>query len=135
MKFFSRKKDERPPWERSNGKREMEIWVKRFLAKLNRTSTRTQKCRLILSVERMQFEVDWYAGSWEYVRFEDEEAEIFRKNKDSLQKIKLTVQKVMNVFRYLFKKEASKIDMLKMRYRYPPLIFDICLHKLRLKRF
>ena len=49
------KKDSRPVWERENGEEEIEIWLTGFLAKLKRNSTRTQKCRLILSIERMKF--------------------------------------------------------------------------------
>jgi hypothetical protein len=79
-----------PIWERENGKREMKIWLTGFLAKLKRNSTRTQKCRLILSVERIKFEKDVYAAWWQYVRFGEEEAEIFNKDKRILEKIKLT---------------------------------------------
>ena len=88
----SRKRDDLPVWERENGKREFEKWLTGFLAKLKRTSTRTEKCRLISSVERMTFENDRYAALWEYVRFGDEEElEIFLENKyRSFQKIKLT---------------------------------------------
>ena len=78
-----------PVWERENGKEEIEIWLVDFLAKLKRTTTRTQKCRLILSVERMQFEDDWHAVNWQFVRFDKDEAEIFWEDK-SLQKIILT---------------------------------------------
>ena len=52
------KREKLPVWERENGKKEIEKWLKGFLAKLKRTSTRTEKCRLILAVERMQFEDD-----------------------------------------------------------------------------
>ena len=79
-----------PVWERENGKEEMEIWLTGFLPKLKRNSTRTQKCRLISSVERMLFKIDWHAVRWEYVRFGEEEAEIFFKGEVSLEKIKLT---------------------------------------------
>ena len=85
----SRKRDDLPVWERKNGKEEFEKWLTGFLAKLKRNSTRTEKCRLISSVERMTFEKDWYAVVWEYARFGDEEVEIFYKNQ-SLQKIKHT---------------------------------------------
>ena len=56
IRLFPRKTDNRPVWERKNGKREMEVWLTGFLAKLKRNSTRTEKCRLISSVERMTFE-------------------------------------------------------------------------------
>ena len=90
---FKRKKqriDDRPIWEREKGKKEMKIWLTGFLAKLKRNSTRTQKCRLISSIERMNFEKDDNAAVWQYVRFGENEAEIFRKKKTSLEKIKLT---------------------------------------------
>jgi len=95
-KVAEAKEDNRPVWERENGKKEMEKWLKGFLAKLKRTSTRTQKCRLISSVERMKFENDANAISWQYVRFGEDEGEIFHKNKISHEKIKLTdYQKVL----------------------------------------
>ena len=70
----TRKRDERPVWERENGKEEIGNWLTGFLAKLKRNSTRTEKCRLISSVERMNFEKDYYAVWWEYVRFGEDEA-------------------------------------------------------------
>ena len=91
----SRKRDDLPVWERENGKREFENWLTGFLAKLKRTSTRTEKCRLISSVERMTFEMDKYAVWWKKVRFGEKEVEIFGKF-DCLQKMKLTeFQKMM----------------------------------------
>ena len=85
----TRKRDKRPVWERENGKEEIGNWLTGFLPKLKRNSTRTEKCRLISSVERMTFEDDQYAYLWQYVRFGEDEGEIFYKNR-SLQKIKLT---------------------------------------------
>jgi hypothetical protein len=94
IKTSSKKRVKLPIWERENGKREIEIWLKGFLAKMKRNSTRTQKCRLILSVERTKFEEDSElvdnAFVWEYVRFGEDEAEIFDENKRSLEKLKLT---------------------------------------------
>ena len=84
------KRENLPVWERENGKKEIEKWLERFLAKLKRTSTRTEKCRLILAVERMQFDDDEYAVLWKHVRFGEENVEIFNKFKHSLQKIKIT---------------------------------------------
>jgi hypothetical protein len=83
-----------PVWERENGKEEIENWLTGFLAKLKRTSTRTEKCRLISSVERITFEDDSYAAVWEYVRFGEDGCEIFCNKKfwpdnKCLQKIKL----------------------------------------------
>ncbi|CBY12814.1 unnamed protein product [Oikopleura dioica] len=83
-----------PVWERENGKNEIEKWLEGFLAKLKRTSTRTEKCRLILAVERMQFEDDWYAAWWKHVRFGEENVKILdtgiNVGKKDLQKIKIT---------------------------------------------
>jgi hypothetical protein len=90
LKTSSKNRVKLPIWERENEKEEMDIWLTGFLAKLKRDSTRTQKCRLISSVERMQFKNDYHAVDWQYVQFGEEEAEIFEKNKRSLQKIKLT---------------------------------------------
>ena len=84
-----RKGDDLPVWERENGKREFEKLLTGFLAKLKRNSTRTEKCRLISSVERMTFEDDDCAGWWKNVRFGEDEVEIFDKFR-CLQKIKLT---------------------------------------------
>ena len=83
-----------PVWERENGKKEIEKWLEGFLAKLKRTSTRTEKCRLILAVERMQFKKDVYAALWNHVQFGEENGEIFDTRKfafkKSLQNIKIT---------------------------------------------
>ena len=83
------KREKLPVWERENGKKEIEKWLNGFLAKLKRTSTRTEKCRLILAVERMQFEDDDFAALWNHVQFGEENGEIFW-NKKSFQKIKIT---------------------------------------------
>ena len=86
----SRKRDDLPVWEKENGKEEIGNWIIGFLAKLKRNSTRTEKCRLISSVERMTFEEDKYAIWWKYARFGEDEADIIAYDKDFLQKIKLT---------------------------------------------
>ena len=86
----TRKRDKRPPWERENGKEEIGNWLAGFLAKLKRTSSRTEKCRLISSVERITFEDNRYAAVWQHVQFGEDEAEIFWSESISLQKIKLT---------------------------------------------
>ena len=89
----SKREDLLPVWERENGKKEIKKWLKGFLAKLKRTSTRTEKCRLILAVERMQFERDIFAAWWTHVRFGEENAEILDTGKNvikkNLQKIKI----------------------------------------------
>ena len=89
IQISTSKRENLPVWERENGKKEIEKWLEGFLAKLKRTSTRTEKCRLILAVERMQFEDDRYAGLWTHVRFGEKNVEIFWKN-ESLQKMKIT---------------------------------------------
>ena len=86
----TRTRDKRPPWERENGKEEIGNWLTGFLAKFKRSSTRTEKCRLISSVERMTFEKDEYAVWWKKVRFGEDECEIFWPNKTSIQKMTLT---------------------------------------------
>ncbi|CBY32153.1 unnamed protein product [Oikopleura dioica] len=83
------KRENLPVWERENRKNEIEKWLEGFLAKLKRTSTRTEKCRLILAVERMQFEDYTFAGWWQHVRFGEKNMEIFLNN-EILQKIKIT---------------------------------------------
>jgi hypothetical protein len=67
-----------------NSKEVMESWLTGFLKKLKRSSTRTQKCRLLLSVERMEFENHKFAADWQYVRFGKYEAEILDKEKKRL---------------------------------------------------
>ena len=93
IRFASKRRDSRPPWERDDGKEKIEIWLKAFLPKLTRNSTRTQKCRLISSIERMNFKDDsryWNAAIWQFVRFGENEAEILRKYKRGFEKLKLT---------------------------------------------
>ena len=90
MKLIPRKRNSRPIWERENGKEEMENWHIGFLGKLKRTSTRSTKCRLISSVERMEFENFHYSYRWHFVQFADDEGEIFDKNEECLQKFKIT---------------------------------------------
>ena len=52
--------------------------------------TRSTKCRLISSVERMEFEDVNSSYLWQCVRFGDDEGKIFNKTKKSSQKFKLT---------------------------------------------
>ena len=47
----------------------VETWLEGFLPKLERSTTRTQKCRLLESVERMEFEYNEYAVWWDHVKF------------------------------------------------------------------
>ena len=90
IQISTSKRETLPVWERENGRKEIEKWLEGFLAKLKRTSTRTQKCRLILAVERMKFEDDDYAAWWKYFQFGEEKVEIIAYEHYSLQKIKIT---------------------------------------------
>jgi hypothetical protein len=85
-----RARTKEPSWGREHGKREIEKWLTDFLAKLERTSTRTPKCRLISSVERMELKDDWQIIFWKYVRFADDEAEILDKHENLREKVKIT---------------------------------------------
>ena len=50
-------------------RKNIEAWLIEFLPKLGRTTTRTQRCRILESIERMQFKDDLTAAKWEYVQF------------------------------------------------------------------
>jgi len=51
---------------------EIEEWVKKkFLPKLERETVRTQKCRLVASVERHTFDDDNYAARWKHFKSEE----------------------------------------------------------------
>jgi hypothetical protein len=82
------------PWEMENGKEELEHWLIQFLPKLKRTSTRTNSCRLISSIDRIDYKQNWNAYYWQYVRFNDDEGEIFNRYcvnvKNSKETFKLT---------------------------------------------
>ena len=55
--------------ERAVLRTEIDEWVKSFLPKLERESTREEKCRLIASVERHAFEKNSSAMSWRFCKF------------------------------------------------------------------
>ncbi|CBY13855.1 unnamed protein product [Oikopleura dioica] len=65
-------------------------WVKLFLPKLERESTRTEKCRLIASVERHEFEDDSNAADWRFCKFVGKNGIIFNEDKRQIQKFKAT---------------------------------------------
>ncbi|CBY39015.1 unnamed protein product, partial [Oikopleura dioica] len=65
-------------------------WVKLFLPKLERKSTRTEKCRLFASVERHEFEADSTAVHWQFCKFVGKNGIIFDRNKIQLKKFKAT---------------------------------------------
>ena len=96
------KRDALPVWQRENRKSEVENWMKSFLANLKRTSTRTQKCRIISAVERTDFEDDNYASWWKHVRFGEENVEIIAYTGRSLQEMKIP-----EFQKYLLKSDSS----------------------------
>ena len=56
-------------------------WVKFFLSKLERETTRTEKCRLIASVERHEFGDDENAIHWRFCKFVGNKGILFDENK------------------------------------------------------
>ena len=79
----------RPIWKRSYRRKRVGEWLTGFSKKLNRTSTRGDKCRLISSIERTQFEKDINAVFWRYVKFKENHAKIYNGKKEFLEKIRL----------------------------------------------
>ncbi|CBY15060.1 unnamed protein product [Oikopleura dioica] len=65
-------------------------WVKCFLPKLERESTREEKCRLIASVERQEFERFWSAREWRFCKFVGKNGFIFDEYKNKLEEFKVT---------------------------------------------
>jgi len=65
-------------------------WAKLFLPKLERESTRKEKCRLIASVERHEFDDDDKAIDWRFCKFDEDHGFIFCKDKTQLKKFKAT---------------------------------------------
>jgi hypothetical protein len=60
-------------------------WLKEFLPKLERESTRTAKCRLIASVERHEFENHLYdATDWQFFKFVENKGVLYDKDKKQL---------------------------------------------------
>jgi len=76
--------------ERAVLRGEIDEWVKLFLPKLEKESTRTEKCRLVTSVERHEFEDKWNADKWRFCKFVGKEGIIFNDEKEELEKIKIT---------------------------------------------
>jgi len=76
--------------ERAVLRTEIDEWVKYFLPKLERESTREEKCRLIASVERQEFGEDWYAKNWRFCKFVGNYGIIFDDKKYELEKLKIT---------------------------------------------
>ena len=76
--------------ERAVLRSEIDKWVKCFLPKLERESTRTEKCRLIASVERHEFGDNFIAKEWRFCKFVGKNGIIFDDNKKEIEKFKLT---------------------------------------------
>ena len=70
----------------------MDQWVKCFLPKLERESTRTAKCRLIASVERHEFRefLETSAADWRFFKFVGKTGIIFNENNRKLEDFKAT---------------------------------------------
>jgi len=64
--------------------------VKLFLPKLERESTRTEKCRLVASVERNEFKQRDNAVQWRFCKFVGEKGIIFRENQTQLGEFEAT---------------------------------------------
>ncbi|CBY40616.1 unnamed protein product [Oikopleura dioica] len=69
---------------------EINEWVKLFLPKLERESTRSEKCRLIASVERYEFGDDWFASRWQFCKFVGKTLIIFNNERRKLRQFKIT---------------------------------------------
>ena len=65
---------------------EVSEWVKFFVPKLKRETTRTEKCRLIASVERHEFGYDDNAIIWRFCKFVGNKGIIFDEDKKQLKK-------------------------------------------------
>ena len=76
--------------ERAVLRTEIDEWLKCFLPKFERESTRTEKCRLIASVERQEFGSHWNAKCWRFCKFIGKDGIIFDDDKKELEKFKIT---------------------------------------------
>jgi hypothetical protein len=65
-------------------------WLKCFLPKLKRESTRTAKCRLLASVERHEFGDKYNAREWQFCKFVGNKGIIFAENKDQQEEFEAT---------------------------------------------
>jgi len=70
---------------------EINEWVKCFLPKLEKESTRTEKCRLVASVERQEFSDYGLARTWRFFIFVGNKGFIFDENKKQLDEFKARV--------------------------------------------
>ncbi|CBY31702.1 unnamed protein product [Oikopleura dioica] len=65
-------------------------WVESFLPQLQRESTRTEKCRLIASVERHEFVNDGNPAIWQFCKFVGKTGIIFDDERQELEQFKIT---------------------------------------------
>ncbi|CBY37225.1 unnamed protein product [Oikopleura dioica] len=68
----------------------LDEWMKNFFPKLERESTRTEKCRLIASVERQEFEDDENAVKWRFCKFVGNKGILFDKHQYQLEEFEAT---------------------------------------------
>lgn len=111
IKIARRKGDSLPAWEKENGKKEIKSWLKGFLSKLKRTSTRTEKCRLILSVERMKFDDDHIAATWKDIVFNNRKVVLYDRKGKSLETLDMTYFQ-----REIIKKNPDLLNQKLSRY-------------------
>lgn len=67
--------------ERKVLREEVNEWVKNFLPKLERESSREEKCRLIASIERHDFEKWEVAGDWRFIKFNGKKGILLNEDK------------------------------------------------------
>ena len=82
-------RDSRPIWDKNKRRKRVGKWMTGFSKKLNRTSTRKDKCRLLSSIERTQFENDINAVFWRFVKFDENHATIYNGKKEFLEETRL----------------------------------------------
>ena len=79
--------DDHPP---ELNKKKVKQWLRRFVPKLKRTSSRSNKCRLISAVERTQFRVDKNAFYWQFCKFDGTMGAIFNQWKEKKEDFEMT---------------------------------------------
>jgi hypothetical protein len=77
-------------FQRNLLRRKLDKWLKCFLPKLKRESTRTARCRLLASVERQEFEDRYNAINWRFCKFDGNKGIIFYENKYQLEEFEAT---------------------------------------------
>ena len=76
--------------EEKKTRTEIDVWLKGFLPKIKRETTRKEQCRLLASVERMEFGNNLNAEYWQFCRFVGKEVIIFDEDKNELERLKQT---------------------------------------------